>query len=524
MNRNHPDNIDVEAENSRSDTSQQGLSSRVKSAVFWRSGSQILAQIITWCSTIAVISLLEPNDYGLFAMSQTLLVFLAFLNGYGFASSLIQAENVSRLQIRQAFGLMILLNVGLAIAQILLAPLVAAYYQEPIVANMLYVQALIYLSTPFIIVPEVLLSRQLDFRRQAVINLLAAIAGATTALMLALYDWGVWTLVYAPIAMFWTRAFGLVLISRFFYWPTFNLRGTGKMVSFGSAMLAGHFFWTIQSQSSIFIAGRYLETSTLGLYSTALFLAQIFAAKFIPPLNEVAFPAYAHLQNNPSRLSWSFLKAVRLIMVISCPLYIGLALTAEEIVRVLFVDKWVDMVPMLRVISLAMPFMTLQILFGPPLYALGKPRIAMRNAMFGAVMMSGTFFVAVEYGSMGMAFGWLVAFPALTIFTFWQAKKWINIDVAGLLEALWPSVSASIAMGAIVYLTGVYALPVINDIWAMQLIRLSVMVAVGGLSYLLMLRILVPETLSDMLRLVIKRKAPEPAAEPEQDAAVSPKT
>jgi O-antigen/teichoic acid export membrane protein len=510
MDDNHINDMDSNPSNSRGASDGDGFGKRVKAAVFWRSGSQILAQIITWCSTIGVIRLLDPSDYGLFAMSQTLLAFLAFLNGYGFASSLIQSANVSRLQIRQAFGLLILLNAALAGAQILLAPLVAAYYQEPLVANMLYVQALIYLATPFIVVPEVLMSRGLDFKRQAIVNLLAAIAGAGTALSLALSGWGVWTLVLAPIALFWTRALGLVLAARFYYLPTFDLRGTGKMISFGFAMLAGHFFWVIQSQSSIFIAGRFLDTAALGLYSTALFLAQIFATKFIPPLNAVAFPAYAQLQNDPSRLSWSFLKAIRLILLVSCPLYVGLALTAEEIVRILFVEKWLGMIPMLRIIALAMPFMTLQILFGPALNALGKPQIAMRNAMFGAVMMGGTFAIAVNFGSIGMAYGWLIAFPALTLFTFLQAKKWIRIDSSGLLKSVWPALSASVAMGAVVYLVGAFLLPAPSEDWTMNVIRLVIMVGLGGLSYLLLLRILVPETLDELLRLVIKRKAPEP--------------
>ena len=35
----------------------------------------------------------------------------------------------------------------------------------------------------------------------------------------------------------------------------------------------------------------------LGLYTTALFLTQILAAKFVPPLNEVAFAAYSRIQD-----------------------------------------------------------------------------------------------------------------------------------------------------------------------------------------------------------------------------------
>src|SRR3546814_14695032 len=68
--------------------SAEAFGSRVRSAVIWRSGSQILAQIITWASTLLVIRLLDPSDYGLFAMTQVVLSFLAFLNGWGFSSAL----------------------------------------------------------------------------------------------------------------------------------------------------------------------------------------------------------------------------------------------------------------------------------------------------------------------------------------------------------------------------------------------------------------------------------------------------
>ena len=55
------------------------LAESVRSAVAWRSGSQIVAQIITWSVTLAVVRILDPGDYGLFAMGQVVITFLAFL-------------------------------------------------------------------------------------------------------------------------------------------------------------------------------------------------------------------------------------------------------------------------------------------------------------------------------------------------------------------------------------------------------------------------------------------------------------
>ncbi|MDZ4387318.1 MAG: oligosaccharide flippase family protein, partial [Moraxellaceae bacterium] len=188
-------------------------------------------------------------------MTQVVLAFLAFLNGWGFASALVQSDSVDPFRIRQAFGLLLLLNGLLAAIQYFGAPIAAAYYGQPIVADLLRVQALMFLATPFIALPEVMMSRALDFRRQAFVNLFAALAGASTALACALAGYGVWTLVYAPIALFWTRAIGLRIVARLLVWPSFDFRGCGQIIGFGSAVLFSQLFWLVQSQSDIFIAG-----------------------------------------------------------------------------------------------------------------------------------------------------------------------------------------------------------------------------------------------------------------------------
>lgn len=483
---------------------------RVKSAVFWRSGTQILSQLISWGATLAVIRILEPSDYGLFAMTSVVLVFLNFLNGYGFVSALIQSEKIEQIRIRQAFGMLILLNGGLALIQLfVVAPLAAAYFEEPVVADMLRWQSLIYLATPFLILPEAMLTRNLEFKKPAIVNLTSAFIGAVVALTMALNDYGVWTLVFAPIAIFWTRAIALMLVTRFWVSPSFNFKGAGSIFTFGTMMLISHGFWIIQSQVDIFIAGRHFDNHDLGLYAEALFLTQIFAAKFVPPLNEVAFPAYARLQNDRAALSAGFLKAVRLIMLISCPLYLGMAVTAYPLVEVVMGPKWVEAAPLVAVLALAMPVMTLQILFHPALNALGMPQITLRNSVFGAVLMPTVYLYAVQYGSIGLAWGWLVSFPILLCFTIYQARPHVGFTISGLIAAVLPGLGAALAMGAVVWVADRY---LVMMIWREMpaLLHLALLTSVGGAIYTGLLWFGARQTFLEVVNLVIKRKPPKP--------------
>jgi O-antigen/teichoic acid export membrane protein len=482
-----------------------GLSLRdeVKAAVIWRSGSQIAAQIVAWCSTLAVIRILDPHDYGIFAMTQVVLTFLNFLNGYGFASALVQDREIDERKIRQAFGMMLLVNAGIALTQFALAPVAAEYYRQPIVADLLRLQALIFLSTPFIALPQALLVRELDFKRPAIANLAAAFVSAVVALSCALGGLGVWTLIYAPLSFFWTRAIVLVIAARFFVLPSFRFAGAGHMFKFGMTLLGGYFFWTVLTQADVFIAARFLSAHDLGLYAEALFLTTIIAAKFVPPLNEVAFPAYARIQDDPAMLTAAFLKAVRLIMLVTCPLYFGLAVVADDAVALVLGPKWLEMAPLVAVLAFAMPMFTLYSLFGPAVTALGRTGITMRSAMIGALVMPAAFLFGIRWGAIGLAWAWVLAFPLVPIAAFLQARGPLGLTARGMAAALAPGLAASAAM-ALVVEGAEFAL---EGLASRQ--RLPLLVAIGGASYLALLVAASRETLLEVIGLLRRKPPPE---------------
>ena len=404
----------------------------------------MVAQTIQWGATFVVIRILAPSDYGLFAMTQVVLLILNMVNGYGLASALIRQPAVTDRQIRQLFGLLLTINVALAAGQWLLAPAFARYYREPLVAELLRWQAVLYLLTPFVALPQALLSRGLEFRRQAQVNIIASLASASTALGGALAGWGVWTLVAAPIALFGVRGIGLTLAARSFVRPSFDLRGTGQFLRFGGLVAAGQLFALIWSQADVAIGGRILDAHMLGIYSTSLFLVQIFVSKFVPPLNDVAFAGYARLQDDPPALARAVLKMARVVMVAGMPFYLGLAATAEPLVLTVLGAKWADAAPIVRVLSLSMPFYTLYVLFGPATDAIGRPGIATRNGAAAAAMAPPLLIVASHWGVMAMAATWLLVFPLLLVIGARRSLPVLGVRRAELVAAVMPPVLAGV--------------------------------------------------------------------------------
>lgn len=482
-----------------------GFADRVRSAVFWRWGSQVAAQIITWTTTILVVRLLAPQDYGLFAMSQAVLTALNFLNGYGFATSLIQAREVNERRIGQVFGLLIIANVLLAAVQFAMAPLAARYYGQPLVADMLRIQALVYLTTPFIALPSALLARGLHFRSQALVNLTCALAGAGVALTLAATGHGVWALVWAPIAIFTVRAAGLTIAARRLVRPIFDFRGSGDIISFGTALTLCQLFWIIQSQSDIVIAGRSFTPHQLGLYSEALFLTLIFTGRFLPALNEVAFPAYSELRNAGRPVGPAFIASVRMTMLAAAPFYIGLSLVAGPLVETFFGPKWLEMIPIISGLALVMPAMALQIVCSPATNALGRPGIYLWTSVAGAIIMPIAFAFGVAFGPSGLVLSWQVAAPLLLIATLGLTLPAIGARPIDLARALAPAAFGCAAMAlAVSWLTHALAgLPAPA--------RLLMLSGAGAVTYFAALWVIWPELLHEGRNMLRGKRAVMPA-------------
>ena len=147
--------------------------------------------------------------------------------------------------------------------------------------------------------------------------------------------------------------------------PRFRFAGAGSDVRYGSAMIAVQLCWFVQSQADVFIGGRLLDPHRLGLYTTALFLTQILATKFVPPLNEVAFAAYSRIQERPETIAVGFPEvgaadhAGRLALLFR-PGRHRRAAGADVLGW-----RWIEAAPLVPILAMAMPFMTLQILFAP---------------------------------------------------------------------------------------------------------------------------------------------------------------
>lgn len=384
---------------------------RIVAGFAWTSGGRFLSQLVAWIVSIVVVRILTPSDYGLLAMAVVLTGFIGLFAELGLGWALVQARHVDTPTLRGLFGLVILVN-GILFALVFsVAPLVADFFAEPGLIDIIRVLAIKLLIGVPAVVPDAMLQRDLEFKWRSVVELTAAIAGAAATLAFALTGYGVWSLVYGGLVGVTWRSAGLNLIHPFLHPPSFAFRGLGRLFRFGGYVAISRALLYTYLQADMVIGGRFLGKEQLGYYSVGMQLASLPLQRVSAILNEVAFPAIARIQDERERIGSFLVSSIGLLGLFAFPIFWGIAAVAPEIVSVFLGSKWEPATLPLQLLALVMPLRMIGQLMPPTLQGTGKASLAARNQLLACCAMTVAFLVGVRFGIVGLSLAWVLVYP-----------------------------------------------------------------------------------------------------------------
>ena len=108
--------------------SSSGFRHKILSGLAWQGSAELLGQTVSWASTILVIRLLDPADYGLMAMATLFVSFVLLLADLGIGAAIVQAEALEEEDLRTIQTLVIAFNATAFAVTFLGSPLIAAFF------------------------------------------------------------------------------------------------------------------------------------------------------------------------------------------------------------------------------------------------------------------------------------------------------------------------------------------------------------------------------------------------------------
>lgn len=387
------------------------LTDRVTAGLRWATLSRVLTQALTWGSTLLVVRLLSPTDYGLAAMAGVLAGYLTLWNELGLSVTLIQRRTVDDATLRAVFGVLLAIGLTLCLVTALSSPLIARAFGDPRITPLARLVSVSFLLMPFVIIPHALLSIKMNIRVLSMVGLASALVGAAVTLVLAYLGFGAYALIWGPLATTLTRALTLNVAAPCLKRPVWRPRHLKDFAAFSMNVMLSRTVWYWYSEADNLIVGRLLGANLLGIYSLGRQLAQMPMERVAEITNMIALPAYSSVGDDLARVRDAYIKTLRLVSVVAFPVFWGLALVATELVGFVMGPKWIDAIPVLQILCIVMPLRTIGSLATAPLLAIGRADKSLNFSVLPALLVPLALFIGVRWGLPGVAAAWVVAYP-----------------------------------------------------------------------------------------------------------------
>ena len=477
------------------------LGRQVASAAAWSMIIKIGFQLLTWAMTLLVIRILSPSDYGLMAISMTFVNALSSFANLGLGDALVQRQDTPKQMIANVFGLVISVAACLTVVLFLAAYPIAAWYHDGRLVPLIQVASLGFLFDGLATIPRAFLAKSLRIRSMFLMETLSGLMGSGTVIILACAGQGVWALMGGwVVASLVHLVFLSLVMPEYYVWPRLNLGVLRPLYAYSLYRTLDNIAWVVLTSADVLILGWRFSPAEVGLYTVALNFAGMPLNKIAPIINSVAFPAFAMVQDRPAEARFYVMKALRLMSLVSVPVFFGLSAIAPEVVDIVFGPKWAAAKPLLAVLALAMTWRAVLLVIPNYLRGIGDARAGFWCTATGAVVLPPVFIVGCHWGLVGCCCSFLFGYPLIFIVNILITAHRGRLDFTSLLLVPARPVVAGSAMALLVV-----AVRSRLDPGGFELGQTAMLVATGVTAYLGMMAVTFPTQLKELTAIIPDR-------------------
>src|SRR5690348_12967214 len=140
------------------------LYKKTVSGVFWTFIQRVGGNGLSFIIFIVLARLLSPRDFGLIGMLNIFIQISQTLVDGGFSLALIQKKNADEEDYSSVFYINLAVSTALYFVIFFTAPLIATFYKQPILTELLRVISLIFIINAFSYVQNARLTKEMRFK------------------------------------------------------------------------------------------------------------------------------------------------------------------------------------------------------------------------------------------------------------------------------------------------------------------------------------------------------------------------
>jgi len=379
-----------------------GSSSKVLSGGLWNISSKLFIQILNLVIYIYLAKMLTPEIFGQAAFCILIGMFFESISKQGVLEVVVRGK-LDRVHLNSIFIYLILSNFLLVtiIWFFLYDFLSLVGYSS--VYEMALVLLVIFPMTSLSIISKSLLSKEFKYKQLSLGTNIGSVFGALLSIVLAVNGYGIESLV---MMFLFVRVFEAVFSIYFAKWvPDLNIdvEFIKNIIKFNYQITGSQLLAFFNGQLDKFMVGFLLGPSALGFYTIGFKLVGVLLQLIPSAVEPVLLSAFSEKRYNLKKIRSFYLLAVNFLSMLLFPAFLGMGVLSEELILILFGEKWLDASILLLIFSIQGAIYSLALLNPVILRALGMGgwlfKLSVANLFVNVVFI----FIGSQYGVVGVS-------------------------------------------------------------------------------------------------------------------------
>ncbi|MDR6516353.1 lipopolysaccharide biosynthesis protein [Chryseobacterium camelliae] len=471
----------------------------VLTGAVWTYGQQFGTQIVQFGVSVILARLIAPSDFGLIGM---IAIFIGLGNALfegGLTNSLIRSSSLNDDDYSTVFIFNIVVSIFVYIIIYLIAPIIADFYNQSILKNIIRIYSLSFIINSFGAVHNTLLVKEMQFKKIALIAFPSLIIYSITAIYMAFNDFGVWSLVFSFLLSSLISTMSLWYFNKWKPKLIFDRKKFKVHFKYGNKLMLSSILDILFTNIYQIVIGKIYSPTLLGYYTRANTLMMLPVVNISTTLNKVAFPAFSQMQNNEELLRSAYRRIMLLVIYLTTPVLTIMIVLANPLIEFLLTEKWLPIVPIFQILCITGIFYPLHVYNLLILQVKGKSNLFLYLELIKKILTALILVISIQQGFYGLLWGQvLLSILCLFINTHF-AGKYLNYTMFQQLKDLLPLFVISVIMGIVIYFTNNYVLSSFSN--------LSILVlgtSIGVVFYIIVSAILKLSTFQETIKIIKK--------------------
>lgn len=423
---------------------------------FWISFIKIIRKVLSLIRLIIIGRILAPSDFGLMGIALLTMSALETFSTFGFRQALIQKKENTDNYLDTAWTVLIIRGFIVFIIVYLVAPYVAFFFHTPEVKPIIQVLGLVTFFQAFSNIGVIFFHKELEFDKVFIYRFVGISTNFIVAVSAALILRSVWALVLGLLAEKVVSIIVSYLIHPYRPHLSKDIEKAKELFGFGRWILGSSILAFVGEHIDDILVGRVISAMALGFYQMAYRISNMLETEITQVISSVAFPAYAKIQDQRTRLQKAYFRIMRLTIVISLPITAGMVLLAPEFTRIFLSEKWMPMVSVMQLLAVAGLIKSIVSTGSPLFIGSGFPKYEFFMQLIrGSMIIIAIYPFIIFMGIKGAALAVILSITGMLVIWYPLSQKITKASWRKYLDTFWPPLLCSLLMAGSIYIAKV---------------------------------------------------------------------